>query len=268
MPRIDAFLKLGREQGCSDIHFTVGLPPLVRLDGELTPLKYRELSSEEISSIVREVLDPPRLAHLDETGSVDFSYSAEGSGRFRVNACKQHRGLSAICRVIPEKVPTLTELGLPPVISRFTGLRSGMVLVTGAAGTGKSTTLAAMVDEINRNQNQNIITLEDPIEFVHQSQKSLVIQREIGSHLHGFGDGLRAALRQDPDVILVGELRDYESTRAGLTPPSTAWWTRSRPRPRPRSATPSPRPSSACSPRSWSGRRTAAAGGRSWRSSL
>jgi twitching motility protein PilT len=139
MPRIDAFLKLGREQGCSDIHFTVGLP-LVRLDGELTPLKC-DLTSDEISSIVREVLDPPRLAHLDETGSVDFSYSAEGAGRFRVNACKQHRGLSAICRVIPEKVPTLAELGLPPVISRFTGLRSGMVLVTGAAGTGKSTTL-------------------------------------------------------------------------------------------------------------------------------
>ena len=211
MPRIDAFLKLGHEQGCSDIHFTVGLPPLVRLDGELTPLKYRELTSDEITAIVREVLDPFHLAKLDDTGSVDFSYSAVDVGRFRVNACKQHRGLSAVCRVIPDRVPTLTALGLPPVISRFTTLNSGLVLITGAAGTGKSTTLAALLDEINRNQNVNIITLEDPIEFVHQSQKSLVIQREIGAHLHAFSDGLRSALRQDPDVILVGELRDFET---------------------------------------------------------
>ena len=211
MARIEAFLKLGREQGCSDIHFTVGLPPLVRLDGQLTPLKYRDLSKEEIAGMVREILDETHVARLEEFGAVDLSYSSPDLGRFRINAFHQHLGMAAICRVIPETVPQIADLGLPPVVSNFTGLTSGLVLVTGASGTGKSTTLAAMIDEINRTRNLNIITLEDPIEFVHESKKSLITQREVGSHVHSFSDGLRSALRQDPDVILVGELRDYES---------------------------------------------------------
>jgi len=211
MPRIDAFLKLGREQGCSDIHFTVGLPPLVRLDGELTPLKYRDLTAEEIGSIVTEILGDRHREKLSETGSVDVSYSGDEVGRFRINICRHNLGYSAFCRVIPSAPPTLSELGLPPVISHFTKLSSGLVLVTGASGTGKSTTLAGILHEINTTRNQNIVTLEDPIEFIHDSRTSLVMQRELGTHVHSFSDGLRAALRQDPDVILVGELRDYET---------------------------------------------------------
>jgi len=211
MPRIDAFLKLGREQGCSDIHFTVGLPPLVRLDGELTPLKYRELTAEEIGSIVTEILNDQHREQLKQMGAVDISYSAEDGGRFRINICRHNLGHSAFCRVIPSEPPVLSDLGLPPVISHFTNLSSGLVLVTGSSGTGKSTTLAAILHEINVTRNQNIVTLEDPIEFIHESRKSLVMQRELGSHVHSFSDGLRAALRQDPDVILVGELRDFET---------------------------------------------------------
>jgi twitching motility protein PilT len=211
MPRIDAFLKLGREQGCSDIHFTVGLPPLVRLDGELTPLKYRELSREEVAGIVTEILDSYHRERLESHGAVDFSYQAPEIGRFRMNAMKQQLGLAAVCRVIPEEVPRIEQLGLPPVLAGFTNLGAGMILVTGAAGTGKSTTLAALIDEINRSRNMNIVTLEDPIEFVHRSEKALIMQREVGLHVHSFSEGLRSALRQDPDVILVGEMRDYET---------------------------------------------------------
>lgn len=211
MSRINAFLELGREQGCSDIHFTVGRPPLVRMDGDLMPLKYRTLDEDEITAICMEILDQAHLDQLNAEGATDLSYSAPGLGRFRVNICRQHLGLSAICRVIPEDVPQLEELGLPPTVAQFTSPRSGLILVTGTTGTGKTTTLAAMLDQINRNRNQTILTLEDPIEFVHPSQKSLVIQREVGTHVPSFNEGLRSALRQDPDVIMVGELRDFDT---------------------------------------------------------
>lgn len=211
MPRIDAFLQLGREQGCSDIHFTVGLPPLIRLDGELVPVKYRELTPEETGGFVEEILDQAQRDRLREHGSVDLSYHSPEFGRFRINICRHVEGLAAVCRVIPEHVPRLGELGLPKVISRFTRLNSGLVLVTGASGTGKSTTLAAMIEQINRERNVNVITLEDPIEFVYESRQALVVQRELGTHVHSFREGLRAALREDPDVILVGELRDHDT---------------------------------------------------------
>ncbi|UCE03764.1 MAG: PilT/PilU family type 4a pilus ATPase [Candidatus Latescibacterota bacterium] len=211
MARIDAFLQLGREQGCSDIHLTVGLPPLLRMDGELVPVKYRELDARETESLVSEILEPHLREELQQRGSVDFSYRAEGLGRFRVNVYRQNRGLAAVCRVIPQAVPRLTDLGLPAVVASFTTLGSGLILVTGGTGTGKSTTLAAMIAEINETRNVNIITLEDPVEFQHESKKSLVLQREIGTHLDTFSAGLRSALRQDPDVILVGELRDPET---------------------------------------------------------
>lgn len=211
MARIDAFLQLGREQGCSDIHFTVGLPPLARLDGDLVPLKYRELSLDETKGLVREILNEEQQAHLESMGSVDLSYSSNEVGRFRANICKHTDGIAAIFRVVPDRPPRLADLGLPKVISRFTKLNSGLVLVTGAAGTGKTTTLAAMIEEINREQNHNVITLEDPIEFLFKPRSSLVVQREIGTHVKSFRDGLKAALREDPDVILVGELRDSET---------------------------------------------------------
>jgi twitching motility protein PilT len=211
MARIDAFLQLGREQGCSDIHFSVGLPPLVRLDGELTPLKYRSLSKDETTAIVMEILDQNQLAHLNQMGALDLSYAAAQIGRFRINIFRQHAGLSAVCRVVPEDVPALSSLGLPSVLSQFARLRSGLVLITGATGTGKSTTLAAIIDEINQNRNLNILTLEDPVEFRHINKKAQVIQREVGCQVRSFTEGLRSCLRQDPDVIMVGEMRDPET---------------------------------------------------------
>lgn len=216
MPKIDAFLELGRKQGASDIHFTVGLPPLVRVDGELAPIKYRELSREETEAMLLELLEPRHREELEERSSVDFSYESSEVGRFRVNLCRQIRGLSAVCRVIPDEVVPLEQLGLPVVVESFAELSSGLVLVTGATGTGKSTTLAALIDRINRTRAATILTLEDPVEVLHRSRKSLVVQRELGSDLRSFGEGLRAALRQDPDVILVGELRDPETISLAL----------------------------------------------------
>ena len=211
MARIDAFLQLGREQGCSDIHFTVGLPPLIRLDGDLVPLKYRELTEDESLALIQEILDDEQKQAFKARGAIDFSYDSEESGRFRINVLRHIHGVGAVCRVVPDRVPRLSDIGLPKVVERFTRLNSGLVLVTGSAGTGKSTTLAAMIEEINRNRNLNIITLEDPVEFVYKSRTALVVQREVGPHVRSFRDGLRAALREDPDVILVGELRDQET---------------------------------------------------------
>ncbi len=211
MSRIDAFLQLGQEQGCSDIHLTVGLPPLVRMDGELAPLKYRKLDEQETAALVEEILSPELQDELEVRGAVDFSYAAEGVGRFRINVYKQLHGIAAACRVIPGDVPKLDDLGLPKVVTRLASLKSGMILVTGGAGTGKSTTLAALIRSINESRNLNVLTLEDPVEFVHENQKCQVLQREVGTHVESFSEGLRGALREDPDVIMVGELRDPES---------------------------------------------------------
>ncbi len=216
MARIDAFLRIAREQGASDVHLSVGQPPLVRLDGELAPLKYRELTAEEAEDIAGEILDDARRSELEATGSVDLSYTSADAGRFRVNVCRHLRGLGIACRVTPDAVPRLGELGLPRIVSRFAGFSSGLVLVTGATGTGKSTTLAAIINEINLTRGVNIITLEDPIEFLHENRRAQVIQREVGTHLADFRDGLRSALRQDPDVLLVGELRDPETIALAL----------------------------------------------------
>lgn len=216
MPRIDAFLKLGREQDCSDIHLTIGLPPMVRLDGELIPLKYRELTRDETTTLIMEILGEDEIAQLKEGGSVDLSYNAEGVGRFRINVFQQHRGVSAVCRVIADEVPELSDLGLPSIVSRIAMVNAGLILVTGAAGTGKSTSLAAVINEINTNRNVNILTLEDPVEFLHEDKQGMVIQRELGTHVRSFSEGLRSALRQDPDVILVGEMRDLETISLAL----------------------------------------------------
>ncbi len=216
MARIDAFLQLGREQSCSDIHFTVGQPPLVRQDGDLLPLRYRPLSGEEIQLLLSEILGPHQQRELQERGSVDLSYSTPALGRFRINCCRQLRGLSVVCRVIPERVPQLSELGLPAILAPLSALRSGLVLITGGTGTGKSTTLAAIVSEINERDSATVITLEDPIEFLHESRRALVVQRELGQHISSFHEGVRWALRQDPDVILVGEMRDQETIAAAI----------------------------------------------------
>jgi twitching motility protein PilT len=216
MARIDAFLKIGREQGGSDVHFSVGQPPLVRLDGELAPIKYRAIGIDEAEDMLTEILTDHHRHVLEQNGSVDLSYTSEDAGRFRINVCRHLRGIGIACRVTPERVPRLADLGLPQIVSRFAEFSAGLVLVTGATGTGKSTTLAAIINEINLTRAVNIITLEDPIEFLHHNEKSQVIQREVGSHLPNFRDGLRSALRQDPDVILVGELRDPETISLAL----------------------------------------------------
>jgi len=216
MARLDAFLQLGREQGCSDIHITIGRPPLVRLDGELTELQYRPLRAEETEALLMEVLDPASAEELNRNGSVDLGYAMPGLGRFRLNVYRQRLGLAAICRVVPDKVPNLRDLALPPVLSDLTSLDSGLVLVTGGPGTGKTTTLAALIGEINASRNCNIITLEDPVEFLHESDASLVMQRQIGLHARSFYEGIRSSLRQDPDVMMIGEMRDPETIAAAV----------------------------------------------------
>ncbi|ROR32157.1 type IV pilus twitching motility protein PilT [Inmirania thermothiophila] len=221
MSRIDAFLRLGREQGCSDVHLAVGAPPLLRLHGQLEPVKYRELGSDELAALLDEILDPDQRRRLAAGDDLDFAYHSEEAGRFRVNVYRTVAGLAAAFRVIPSEIPRLEALGLPEVVRRIPDLHQGLVLVTGATGSGKSTTLAALIDHINRHRRLNIITLEDPIEFVHRSERSLVVQREVGTHVPSFAEGLRAALREDPDIILVGEMRDTETITLAMTAADT-----------------------------------------------
>lgn len=211
MPRIDAFLKLGREGGCSDVHLAVGVPPMLRLRGDLMPIKFRDLGEAELEGYVSEILTESQKAKLKAGEDLDFSYFAPGIGRFRSNVFRKLGGVGAVFRYIPTNIPTLSELGLPPIVNRILDHHQGMILVTGSTGTGKSTSLAAMIDQLNLNRKANIITLEDPIEFVHRSKRSQVVQREVGTHVPGFAEGLRAALREDPDIVLVGELRDTET---------------------------------------------------------
>lgn len=217
MPRIDSFLKLGLAQGCSDVHLAVGVPPMLRMNGDLMPIKFRELSDAELESYVTEILSDSQKEHFGSGKDLDFSYVGEDGGRFRVNLFRKDTGVGAVFRYIPNEVPTLEGLDVPDVIRDFCDYHQGMVLVTGSTGTGKSTTLAAMINHLNQTRSLNIISLEDPIEFVHPSKKCQVIQRELGTHLHSFADGVRSAMREDPDVILVGELRDLETISVAIT---------------------------------------------------
>ena len=209
--RIDAFLQLGRDQGASDIHLAVGSPPLLRIVGEIAPIRYRDLSADELSALVSEVMDEPRRLNFEAGHDVDFSYSPVDGERYRFNVYRKMGGLGAAIRVVPKKIPVLDELGLPAVVKTLAESHQGMLLVTGATGSGKSTTLAAIIDYLNSTRKLNIVTLEDPVEYMHKSKMSLVVQREVGSSVEGFSEGLRAALREDPDVILVGELRDADT---------------------------------------------------------
>lgn len=211
MARIDAFLKLGREQSCSDIHLAVGVPPMFRMHGDLVPIKFRDLGDTELEGYMSEILTKSQKEKFRRGDDLDFSYMSEGVGRFRVNLFRKASGIGAVFRHIPTEIPAFETLKLPPVIKTFAEFKQGMVLVTGSTGTGKSTTLASLIHHINKTRKENIITLEDPIEFIHPSLNSQVMQREVGTHLSSFGDGLRASLRQDPDIILVGEMRDAET---------------------------------------------------------
>jgi twitching motility protein PilT len=219
--RIDAFLKLGTQQGCSDIHLAVGVPPMLRMNGDLVPIKFRDLRDTELESYITEVLTPNQQDYFTRGNDLDFSYVAAEGGRFRVNVFRKDTGIGATFRSIPSAVPTLEKLALPPIVTKLCDFHQGMVLVTGSTGTGKSTTLAAMIDHLNQTRRLNIISLEDPIEFVHASKNSQVIQRELGTHIPSFAEGVRAAMREDPDVILVGELRDAETISMARTAAET-----------------------------------------------
>ncbi|MGB5346557.1 MAG: PilT/PilU family type 4a pilus ATPase [Woeseia sp.] len=221
MARIDAFLKLGLAQGCSDVHLAVGVPPMLRMNGDLMPIKFRELSDTELESYVLEILSDSQRETFEGGNDLDFSYVGAEGGRFRVNLFRKATGVGAVFRHIPNEVPTLDKLAVPSVLKDFCDFHQGMVLVTGSTGTGKSTTLAAMINHLNQTRNLNIISLEDPIEFVHPSKSSQVIQRELGTHLVSFADGVRSAMREDPDVILVGELRDAETISMAMTAAET-----------------------------------------------
>ncbi len=221
MPRIDSFLKLGLAQGCSDVHLAVGVPPMLRMNGDLMPIKFRELADTELESYVMEILSDSQKEHFYTGKDLDFSYVGEEGARFRVNLFRKVTGVGAVFRFIPNEVPTLEGLDMPDVVRDFCDFHQGMVLVTGSTGTGKTTTLAAMIDHLNKTRNLNIISLEDPIEFVHPSKNSQVIQRELGTHLRSFADGVRSAMREDPDVILVGELRDAETISMAMTAAET-----------------------------------------------
>ncbi len=216
MARIDAFLKLGREQKCSDVHLSVGAPPMLRRLGELVPVKYRDLTDAEMQNLLYEILNPAQKREFESGNDLDFSYANEEVGAFRINMFRTMEGVCASFRVIANRIPSIDELGLPQVMSKLINVPNGLILVTGATGTGKSTTLASLIDYLNSNQKLNIITIEDPIEYIHPSKESLVIQREVGTHVTSFADGLRSALREDPDVILVGELRDTETIMMAL----------------------------------------------------
>ncbi len=221
MARIDAFLTLGAQQGCSDIHFAVGVPPMLRLHGELLPIRFRDLGAAELEGYLTEILPASLRPQMAAGHDVDFSYVAADGGRYRANLFRKETGLGATFRSIPGHVPTLESLGLPPVVRQLCDHHQGLVLVTGSTGTGKSTTLAAMIDHLNATRKLNIISLEDPIEFVHHSKNSQVVQRELGTHVPDFADGVRAALREDPDVILVGELRDAATISLAMTAAET-----------------------------------------------
>ena len=218
---IKPYLEQAVARNASDLHITVGRPPILRLDGELTAIGDTPLRPEETVAMVKEVLPESRFPDFEKRGEVDFNYSMANVGRFRVNAYRQRGSYGLAFRVVYGRIPGLDELGLPPVVAELSRKQRGLILVTGPTGSGKSTTLASMVDLINTERSSHIITLEDPIEYLHSHKKSIVNQREIGHDTMSFANGLRAALREDPDVILVGEMRDLETIATAVTAAET-----------------------------------------------
>lgn len=221
MARIDSFFKFMKEQSASDLHLSTGNPPMLRIHGELVRVDMSPLENDDLKALVYEIAPEHKIKLFEETGDVDFGYEYPGFARYRANFFNQKSGIAAVFRLIPSKVLTADELGLPPVLKKFSLLKKGLVLVTGPTGSGKSTTLAAMIDYANLQRKDHIITVEDPIEFVHRSQQCLVNHREVGVHTKGFASALRGALREDPDIILVGEMRDLETIELALTAAST-----------------------------------------------
>jgi twitching motility protein PilT len=221
MARIDGLFKMMKEQGASDLHLSSGSQPIFRLHGEMVRLNFKSLSHEEIEALLYEILSEKQKSEFEAKKDLDFAYSIPDLARFRGNMMMQHKGVSAVFRLIPSKILTADELALPEGVRKMTMLKKGLVLVTGPTGSGKSTTLAAMIDLINSSRREHILTLEDPLEFIHENKLSLLNQRQIGEHSESFTAALRAALREDPDVILVGEMRDLETISLAMTAAET-----------------------------------------------
>ena len=221
MAKIDAFFQLMHEQGASDLHLVAGSQPILRVHGDMERVKYKALENDELRAMLYEIAPENKIKVFEETGDVDFAYEIPNLARYRANYFQQKWGVGAVFREIPSTILTAEQLGLPKVITKLSMLHKGMVLVTGPTGSGKSTTLAAMMDYVNRNKKSHIITVEDPVEFVHKSQSCIVNHREVGVHTKGFKSALRGALREDPDIILVGEMRDLETIELALEAAST-----------------------------------------------
>lgn len=221
MPIIDGYFHKLIEAGGSDLHLTQGQPPKVRVHGSIKPISEEILTESYMETMMREICEPRAWERYREKGDLDFAYEMDSDSRFRCNYLRQISGYGAVFRIIPTKIATLEQLGVPPVIKEFGHMRSGLVLVTGPTGSGKSTTLAALIDYINTNFNRHIITIEEPIEFVHRNKRSIITQREVPIQTPSFSDGLRAALREDADIVLVGEMRDHETIALALTAAET-----------------------------------------------
>jgi len=221
MAKIDAFFKLMHEQGASDLHMVAGSQPILRIRGEMERIKYKELDNDELKTMLYEITPPHKIKIFEETGDVDFAYEIPGLGRYRANYFYQKNGIGAVFRAIPNEILTIDQLGLPPIVKKFAMLERGLVLVTGPTGSGKSTTLAAIVDHANRHRKHHILTIEDPIEFVHKNINCIVNHREVGTHTKSFAAALRGALREDPDIILVGEMRDLETIALAIEAATT-----------------------------------------------
>lgn len=221
MAKIDVLLNVMVQHGASDLHISAGSPPMLRIDGELQRTKYHDLTTDEVEILLLELLDDDQQKIIKEKMDIDFAYEIDGVARFRANVFMERKGYGGAFRFIPTKINTIRELNLPESVQTLASVPNGMVLVTGPTGSGKSTTLAAMINLINKEKNYHIVTLEDPIEFIHSKGKCLIRQRQLGFHVNSFASGLRAALREDPDVILVGEMRDLETIQLGLTAAET-----------------------------------------------
>lgn len=209
------------ERKASDIHLTVGAPPILRINGVMTTVSDQQLTNEDTSSIAKLLLRDADWEKFNQSGDIDTSYQLGDTSRFRVNVFKQKHYVTIVARIIPTIIPTIEQLNMPDILKKLTTKKQGLVLVTGPTGSGKSTTLASMIDYINQRESRHIITLEDPIEYLHQHKKSIVNQREVGTDTDGFAKGLRASLRQDPDIILVGEMRDLETVATAITAAET-----------------------------------------------
>src|SRR6266513_2088446 len=221
MAYLNQFLNVIVEQGGSDLHIGVGQPPKMRKHGDVAPIRTEPVTRDEAASMLSEVCGPRNWEIFEDRGDLDFAYEMDQTSRFRGNYLKQTNGYGAVFRLIPTKIATLEELGIPPVVREFGHLRGGLVLVTGPTGSGKSTTLAALIDYINESFSRHIVTIEEPIEFVHENKASIITQREVPGDSESFPVGLKAALREDADIVLVGEMRDLETISLALTAAET-----------------------------------------------